>query len=409
MEKALRNQVVDRSSQARTGAADTAPDTCLDDALDAELSGLRDAGLFRRMRRVEGPQGPRMRVDGREVLMLAGANYLGLASDPRVVRAAAEAAETHGCAAAGSRLINGNLSAHEDLERDLAEFAGRPAALVFSSGYMANVGVITALAGPDDVIVSDSLNHASTIDACRLSRAQTRVFRHNDPEDLERVAGELGGFRRRILIADGVYSMDGDVARLREMVPIARAHEMISVLDDAHGLGVLGALGRGVAELEGVDVDVTIGNLGKAFGSFGAWVACSTRVREYLVNTSRPFIFTCALAPAALGAAHEALRIIRREPERRERLLRRADLLRDLLKTAGFDTGASSSHIVPAIVGDNAEVMRLCEAALERGVYAQGIRYPSVPEGTARIRFTPMASHTRCDIESAVRVFSECL
>ncbi len=348
-----------------------------------------------------------MRVDGRECTMLAGSNYLDLAGDARVIAAAQSAADEYGTAAAGSRLINGNLALHEELEADLARFTGHEAALVFSSGYMANLGVLGALCGPDDVIVSDSLNHASIIDACRLSRAQTRVFRHNDPADLARVAAELAGYRRRVLVVDGVYSMDGDRSRLSELVPIARAHEMIVVLDDAHGLGVLGATGRGVSEAEGVAVDLSIGNLGKALGSFGAFVACSARVREYLVNTSRSFIFTCAVAPPALGAAREALRIAQGEPERRKLLLERAEQLRVGLRTAGYDTGASTTQIVPAIVGENDAVMRLTEAALERGVYAQGIRHPSVPHGTARIRFTPTCAHTASDIVRVVEIFAE--
>jgi 8-amino-7-oxononanoate synthase len=381
------------------------------DALHAEISreleGIRDSALYRRLRTVKGRAGPRMIVDGREVLMLAGSNYLDLSGDPRVVEAAVDAARAYGCAAGGSRLINGNLDLHDALEADLAELSGAEAALVFSTGYMANLGVITALAGPQDAIVSDELNHASIIDACRLSGAAIRVFRHNDPEALERAARALAGFRRRLLVVDGVFSMDGDVAPLRDLVPIARAHEMAVILDDVHGFGVLGATGRGVSELEGVEVDVRIGNLGKALGSFGAFVACSRTLRELLVNRSRSFIFTCGLPPGCAGAARAALRILEEEPWRREAVLRRAEELRAGLRRVGYDTGPSTTHIVPAAVGDNDAVMRICEAALERGVYAQGIRYPSVPEGSARIRLTPMCSHTSRDIELAVEVFGE--
>ncbi len=379
----------------------------LDVELERELDALRARSLHRRLRRVEGRQAPRMRVDGRDCLMLAGSNYLDLAGDARVIAGAQRAAEEFGTAAAGSRLINGNLALHEDLEFELARFTGHETALVFSSGYMANLGVLGALCGADDVIVSDSLNHASIIDACKLSRAQTRVFRHNDPEDLGRVASALAGFRRRVLVVDGVYSMDGDVARLRELVPIARAHDLVVVLDDAHGLGVLGAGGRGAAELAGVVPDLLIGNLGKALGSFGAFVACSARVREYLVNAARSFIFTCALAPPALGAARVALRIAGLETERRKLLLERAEQLRAGLHVCGYDTGESETQIVPAIVGENGAVMRLCEAALERGVYAQGIRHPSVPHGTARIRFTPTCAHSADDIARVIAVFAE--
>ncbi len=377
--------------------------------LSAELSALAEARLYRRMRRVEGRPGPQMRVAGREVLMLAGANYLDLAGDPRLLAGAQQAIEHAGCAAGGSRLISGNLDLHEELEAELARFSGHEAALVFPTGYMANLGVITALAGPDDVIVSDALNHASTIDACRLSRADTRVFRHSDPDDLTRVASDSAGYRRRLLILDGVYSMDGDVARLRELVPIAREHDMIVILDDAHGFGILGANGRGSGEHEGVEVDALIGNLGKALGSFGAFVAGSTLLRELMVNRARSFIFTCGLPPAPLGAARTALQILEAEPWRRLTLLERAEQLRSGLKARGFDTGASSTHIVPTILGDNERTMALCEQALEQGIYAQGIRYPSVPNGSARIRFTPMCSHSPGDIDRVIRVFSEAV
>lgn len=381
--------------------------TQLDAALLAELESLRRRTLHRRLRSVTGRQAARMTVDGRECLMLAGSNYLDFAADARVVTAAQRAAEEYGSAAAGSRLINGNLDLHEALERDLAAFAGHEAALVFSTGYMANLGVLTALCGPGDVIVSDSLNHASIVDACRLARAETRVFRHNDPEDFARVARELAGFRRRVLVADGVYSMDGDVARLAELVPIARAHDMVVVLDDAHGLGVLGAHGRGVAELAGVAVDVLIGNLGKSLGSFGAFVAGSAVLREYLVNVARSFIFTCALAPPALGAARAALAIAQAEPERRKLLLERAEQLRAGLESLGWDTLGSTTQIVPALVGENAAALRVTDELLARGIYAQGIRHPSVAHGRARIRLTPTCAHSVDDVARVIAAFAE--
>lgn len=348
-----------------------------------------------------------MRVDGRSVLMLAGSNALDLAGDARVLDAAAEATREYGTAAGGARLINGNLDLHERLESALARFAGSESALLFSTGYMANLGVITSLAGPGDVILSDALNHASIIDACRLSGAETRVFAHNDAADLERQARALPPGRHALLVLDGVYSMDGDCARLSELVPVARAHGMTVMLDDVHGLGVLGKSGRGTAELEGVDVDLLVGNLGKALGSFGAFVACSELVRELLVNRARSFIFTCGLAPGPTGAALRALEIAQAEPERREALLLRSEQLRAGLRDAGYDTGTSTTHVVPAIVGSSERAMWLCERALERGVYAQGIRYPSVPEDAARLRFTPMCSHTGSEIETVVEIFRD--
>jgi 8-amino-7-oxononanoate synthase len=403
----LENQIVDSRSRPRDEARNSGRDKALDERARDALEALKRAGLHRRLRRVEGLQGPRMRVDGRDALMLAGSNVLDLAGDPRVLEAAADATRRYGTAAGGARLINGNLDLHERLEHALAGFTGRESALLFSTGYMANLGVITSLVGPGDVVLSDAFNHASIIDACRLSGAEIRVFAHNDPADLERQARDLpeGGFA--LLVLDGVYSMDGDTARLSELVPVAREHGMTVVLDDVHGLGVLGKTGRGTAELEAVEVDLLVGNLGKAFGSFGAFVACSARVRELFVNTARSFIFTCGLAPGPAGAALRALEIAQSEPERREALLMRAKQLRAGLRDAGYDTGPSTTHVVPAIVGSSARAMDLAERALERGVYAQGIRYPSVPEDAARLRFTPMCSHTASDIDRVVELFRE--
>jgi 8-amino-7-oxononanoate synthase len=381
-------------------------DSGLDGAARAELEQLRADGLHRQMRRVEGRAGPRMRVDGREALMFAGSNYLDLAGDARVIAAATRALEQCGGAAGGSRLISGNLALHEQLESQLARFSGTEGALVFGSGYLANLGVVTALAGPGDVIVSDAFNHASIIDACRLSRAETRVFAHNDAESLTDLARNLTGFRRRVLIVDGVYSMDGDVAALEDLVAIARAHDMWVVVDDAHGVGVLGEQGRGAVELAGVVPDLVIGNLAKAFGAYGAYVACSGAVRELLVNTARSFIFTCALPPAAAGAALAGVEIAVQEPERRRTVLERSGQLRRELASAGFDTGASTTHIVPLMIGDETRTMSLCEQALARGVYAQGIRYPSVPHGASRIRLTPTSGHSVADITAAVRTFA---
>lgn len=374
------------------------------------LAAIRSRGTHRRMRVIEGAQGPRMRVDGRDVLLFAGSNYLDLAQHPEVVEAAARAARDHGTAAGGSRLITGNLAVHEALEEELAGFLGSEAALVFSTGYMANVGVIPALVGKGDVIISDALNHASIIDGCRLSQADTRVFPHGD---LDALAGLLAkadsSFRRILVVIDGVYSMDGDVAPLAEVTALARQHGAMTLLDDAHGTGCLGAAGRGSAELckAGNGVDVLMGTLGKSLGSFGAFIAGSAALRELLVNTARSFIFSCALAPPAVEAARAALRLVQREPWRREQLQANAVRLRDGLAEHGLSTAPSTTHIVPVILGDNARTMAVCERLLERGFYAQGIRHPSVPEGTARLRITPMATHKETDIDALVAAVAE--
>ncbi|MDJ0849742.1 MAG: 8-amino-7-oxononanoate synthase [Myxococcota bacterium] len=382
----------------------------LEEIANEALDAIRQRGTHRRMRVLDGAQGPRMVVDGREVLLFAGSNYLDLAHHREVVEASARAARQLGCAAGGSRLITGNLAVHEALEAELAAFFGDEAGLAFNTGYMANVGVIPALAGRGDVVLSDALSHASIVDGCRLSKAEVRIWPHGDLDALEAALRELAAPGRRLLVAvDGVYSMDGDTAPLAELVPLAKRWGALVLLDDAHGTGCLGEGGRGCAELAGVQegIDVHMGTLGKSLGSFGAFVTGSARLRELLVNVARSFIFSCALAPPQVEAARAALRIVRREPWRRERLQANAARLREQLGAAGIGTEPSTTHIVPVVIGRNDTTMRLCERLLERGFYAQGIRYPSVPEGTARLRVTPMASHRPEEVDALAAAISE--
>jgi len=367
------------------------------------LAGIRARGTYREMRLLDGAQGPRMRVDGREVLLFAGSNYLDLACHEEVIEAATRAARDLGCAAGGSRLISGNLRIHEALEGELADFFGYEAALAFNTGYMANLGVIPALVGKGDILLSDSLNHASIIDGARLSRAEVCVFPHGDSDGLEELLiAARGRARRLLLVVDGLYSMDGDFAPLDRIVELAKRHGAMLLLDDAHGTGSLGEGGRGSAEHYGVqgEADVHLGTLGKSLGSFGAFVAGSAALRDLLVNVARSFIFSCALAPPQVAAARAALRLVEREPWRRWSLQANAARLRARLAGAGLSTGASTSHIVPLILGDNQRTMEVCEALLKRGFYAQGIRHPSVAEGSARLRITPMATHTTAEIDA---------
>ncbi|MBW2715015.1 MAG: 8-amino-7-oxononanoate synthase [Deltaproteobacteria bacterium] len=371
----------------------------------ALLDALRARGTHRKMRVMAGAQSTRMSVDGRNALLFAGSNYLDLAHHPEVVEAAAGAASEFGCAAGGSRLINGNLEIHEALESELAKFFGTEAALVFSTGYMANVGVIPALARQGDLVISDELSHASIIDGCRLSQAEVRVFPHGDLDCLEKLLRETASTQREVLVVvDGIYSMDGDLAPLAELVPLAKRWGATVLVDDAHGTGTLGATGRGSAEFCGVhaDVDILLGTLGKSLGSFGAFVAGSRALRDLLVNTARSFIFSCALAPPQVAAARAALEVMQREPWRREQLSQNADQLRNGLAERGISTTPSTTHILPVIVGSNDATMALCERLLESGVYAQGIRHPSVPEGTARLRITLMATHRSSEIDHLI-------
>jgi 8-amino-7-oxononanoate synthase len=368
------------------------------------LEELRERGLHRQLRLVEGPQGPTVTLRGRPVLLLCSNNYLGLADHPRVREAAAYAAERWGAGAGASRLISGNMEPHRELEARLAAFKGFDAALLFGSGYLANTGTIAALAGRDEVVFSDELNHASLIDGCRLSRAETFVYRHADLEHLAWGLREAGG-RASLIVTDGVFSMDGDVAPLADLHELARRHSARLMVDEAHATGAIGPGGRGSVAAAGLsdEVDVVVGTLGKALGSYGAYVCAGAEIVDLLVNTARPFIFSTAPPPPALGAAEMALELLEAEPEMVERLQGRATVLRAALAAKGLAADRSSTQIVPVEVGEAELTMELCERALERGVFAQGIRPPTVPEGTSRLRFTVMATHTAEELERAAR------
>jgi 8-amino-7-oxononanoate synthase len=374
----------------------------------ARLDELRGAGLHRRLRLVDSPQGPRVVLDGAEVLLLCSNNYLGLADHPRVRQAAAEAAERWGAGAGASRLISGNLALHRKLEERLAEFKGTEAALLFGSGYLANTGTVAALAGRGEVVFSDELNHASIIDGCRLSRAETFVYRHRD---LEHLAWGLAQARDRaaLIVTDGVFSMDGDVAPLPGLVELAHRHGCLLAVDDAHGTGALGPGGRGAVAAAGLsdEVDVIVGTLGKALGSYGAYVCARPEIVDLLVNTARPFIFSTAPPPPAIGAAMAALALLGSQPGLVEQLRRNGDLMREALTEAGLDTGPSRTQIVPVMVGDARRAMELCERVLERRVFAQAIRPPTVPEGTSRLRLAVMANHRADDLRGAAGVIAE--
>jgi 8-amino-7-oxononanoate synthase len=368
------------------------------------LEELRELGLHRRLRLIDGPQGPSVSLDGHEVLLLCSNNYLGLADRPEVREAAAEAAMRWGAGAGASRLISGDMEPHRRLERRLAAFKGYEAALLFGSGYLANTGTVAALAGKGEVVFSDELNHASIVDGCRLSRAETFVYRHCDLEHLAWALYHVRG-RQALIVTDGVFSMDGDVAPLVELLELARRHGARLMVDEAHATGAVGPGGRGSVSAAGLsgEVDVVVGTLGKALGSYGAYVCASAEVVEYLVNCARPFIFSTAPPPPSLGAALEALRLLEAEPGLVDRLQDNAGALRAGLRAAGFDVGGSATQVVPLLVGEAGPTMALCERALERGVFAQGIRPPTVPPGSCRLRFTVMASHQPEELRRAAR------
>jgi 8-amino-7-oxononanoate synthase len=375
----------------------------LQDRLD-ELKGL---GLYRRMRMVSGPQGPHVVLDGKPVLLLCSNNYLGLADHPRVREAAADAAMRWGAGAGASRLVSGNMTLHRRLEERLAAFKGTQSALLFGSGYLANIGVVPALARRGELVFSDELNHASIIDGCRLSGAETFVYRHADLDHLAWGLRNADG-RGALIVTDGVFSMDGDIAPLEAIVELARHHDVRVMVDDAHGTGTLGPGGRGTVAAAGLEgeVDVIVGTLGKALGSYGAFVACDGALARYLVNSARALIFSTGLPPASAAAAIAALELIGEQPRRVERLAANADALRAALAREGFDVAGSETQIVPLIVGNADLALRICEAALECGVFAQAIRPPTVPEGTSRLRLAVMASHTRTELRDAARTLA---
>ncbi len=371
------------------------------------LAALRRTGLHRQMRTVEGSQGPRVRIDGAEVLLLCSNNYLGLADHPRVRQAAADAAQRLGAGSGASRLISGTMEIHRELEGRLAEFKEYEAALLFGAGYLANTGVVAALTGRGGVVFSDELNHASIIDGCRLSGAETFVYRHRDTEHLEYGLNQAGE-RAQLIVTDGVFSMDGDVAPLIDLVELARRFGCQVMVDEAHGTGAIGPGGRGsvaAAGLEG-EVDVIVGTLGKALGSYGAYACASRETVDLLVNVSRPFIFSTAPPPPSVGAALEALSLLASRPGLVEQLRRNAATLRQALVGYGLETGRSRTQIVPVVVGDARRAVALCERALDGGVFAQAIRPPTVPDGSSRLRLTVMANHRADELQHAARVIA---
>ena len=373
----------------------------------ARLAELRELGLYRRTRLVSGPQGPNVVLDGKPVLLLCSNNYLGLADHTRVQEAAAEAALRWGVGAGASRLVSGTMTVHRRLEQRLATFKGAETAVLFGSGYLANLGVVGALARAGEVVFSDELNHASIIDGCRLSRAETFVYAHNDVEHLAWGLAQAGP-RASLIVTESVFSMDGDVAPLGEIVDAARRHRDVRVVvDEAHATGCLGPGGRGAVAEAGLDgaLDVVVvGTLGKALGAYGAFAACDEEVAALLTNTARSLIFSTAPPPPAVAGALAALDVLEESPRRVERLRANADVLRGELAREGFDVAGSSTQIIPLIVGDASTAMRVCEAALERGVFAQAIRPPTVPAGTSRLRLAVMATHTKDELREAARV-----
>jgi len=384
----------------------------LDARLRQELDATRAAGTYKVLRHLQGPMGPEVPMEGRgTILVLSSNNYLGLANHPEVVAAGKAGLDRYGAGTASVRFICGTFELHRELEAALAEFSGTEAALSYVSCWNANEGLIPTLAGPEDVILSDELNHASIIDACRLaSRTERRRYKHGDMADLAAQLGETKDKRTRLILTDGVFSMEGDVAKLPDIVDLARKHRAVVMVDDSHGTGVLGRNGRGTAEHFGLlgEIDIITSTLGKALGgAAGGYVASSREVIETLVQRSRPQLFSNALPPTVASSALAALQVLAREPERVARLRENVAHIRARLKDAGFHALESPTAIVPIIIGKTADAIAMSDALLARGIFVTGFGYPVVPEGTARLRIQVSAAHTRDQLDRVVAALRE--
>jgi len=377
------------------------------DYLKEELFELSRIGRRRFLRWIEDLKGVKALIEGREVILFCSNDYLGISRSERFKEVVLEVLEKWGAGAPSSRSIAGSFLIHRELEEELSRFKGTERALLFSTGYMANMGILTTLVGEGDLILSDQFNHASIIDGARLSRAEVWVYKHKDMDHLEDLL-KRSNHRRKLIVSDGVFSMEGDIAPLKDLKELSDKYGAILVIDDAHGTGVLGKEGRGIAEHFGLlgQIDVQMGTLGKALGIMGAFVAGEAVLVEYLLNRARTFMYTTSLPPVVVGMAKEALRILKEEPWRREKLWENTRLFREGAKRLGFRV-LGETPIVPIVIGDDELTMRFSAALFEMGIYVQGIRPPTVPPGTSRLRFSISALHSKSDIERALFALKE--
>lgn len=378
-----------------------------DDFLNNTLLQLADKGLLRNLRTLEGSQGREIIIDGKKVLNFCSNNYLGLADDPRIKEAAIESIRQHGFGAGASRLVCGNFLSHTALENKMAQLKKTERCLLFNSGYTANVGIISSMYGRDDIIFSDKLNHASILDGILLSGAEYKRFNHADTESLEAMLKGSLPTRRKLIVTDSVFSMDGDLAPLPKIVALAKKYGASVMVDEAHGFGVLGKDGCGAVEHFGLEgqIDIQMGTFSKAAGSFGAYCCGSNAVIDFLINKARSFIYTTGLPPAFADASLKAVEMIESQPQRRAKLWENTHFIRESLKKLGFDTLKSQTPIVPIVVKDAALCVEFSKRLFEAGIFVSAIRPPTVPANTARLRLTLMATHTREDLESLVKHF----
>jgi len=381
-----------------------------------KLQNIKEANLYRRLRTQEYVCPTQAVINGQKVTLFSGNDYLGLSTHPKVKEAAARASEKYGTSATASRLISGNHELYKRLEKRLAGFKNKEAALIYPSGYMANLGVLGTITGLNDIIYMDRLNHASLYDGCRLSGATLRRYPHADIEKLEnmlkndavRPVSRETGQGKRFIITDGVFSMDGDLAPLLRLKELARQYDCLLMVDDAHGTGVLGENGRGACAFLDTEPDIEIGTLSKAIGSLGGFVAASQEIVDYLINKSRPFIFTTGLPPATLAAAICALEIIQEDSSRQERLLALAKKARSILQNAGFNITDGMTPIIPILVGSEEWALTLADLCFQKGIFIPAVRAPAVPENQARLRMTVSAIHTDEELDKALEVLISC-
>ena len=382
-------------------------------SLETELEQFKRDGVYKRLNYLEGPQGARARMEGRgEVVILSSNNYLGLCNEPEVVAAGRAALDRFGAGTGSVRFICGTFSIHRELEAALARLVGCDGALTYVSCWNANEGLGPTILGEQDIVISDQLNHASIIDSIRLAKTitkcQTAVYRHSDMQDLEEKLRAAGGVRRRLIFTDGIFSMEGDIARLPDILQLARTYDAIVAVDDSHATGVLGATGRGTAEHYGVlgKVDIITSTLGKALGgAAGGFTAGPTALADYLTQRSRPQLFSNALPPTVAGSALAAVQVLEAHPERVRRLHENARYFREQLVSLGFKPLAGETPIVPVILGETAQAIQMSDLLLEEGVFVTGFGYPVVPQGHARVRCQLSAAHTRDDLDFALRAF----
>ncbi|RPF54011.1 glycine C-acetyltransferase [Aquisalibacillus elongatus] len=387
------------------------PSDTLNQFLNDNLNELKEQGLYNEIDVVEGANGPRIQIDGRDLVNLSSNNYLGLATDERLKEVAKDAVDSHGVGAGAVRTINGTLDLHVQLENKIAEFKGTEAAIAYQSGFNCNMAAISAVMDKNDAILSDALNHASIIDGCRLSKAKIIPFEHSDMDDLRQKAKEAkesGQYNKIMIITDGVFSMDGDVAKLPEIVEIAKEFDLITYVDDAHGSGVLGK-GAGTVKHFGLqnEIDFQMGTLSKAIGVVGGYVAGKQNLIDWLKVRSRPFLFSTSLTPADVSATTKAIDLLMESTELQDRMWENGDYLKKGLKELGFDIGNSETPITPCIIGDEKTTQQFSKRLNEEGVYAKSIVFPTVPKGTGRVRNMPTAAHTKEMLDEALTIYEK--